>query len=99
MSEPRRIGTALPHTRANHPGMLNIDMNQQLREVLERADTWPIQAQEELRRVALSIERALQTGATSPQRPSLRDVMLAATLAGIDFDRNSVYPHVRDVEA
>ena len=74
-------------------------MNQQLREVLERADSWPPQAQEELRRVALSIERALKTSSHSANTPTLREIMLAAPLDGIDLHRHSTYPEVRDVDA
>jgi hypothetical protein len=71
-------------------------MNGQLRDVLDRADSWPQQAQEELRRAALAIERALDK--TPPSQPTLRDVMLKAPLDGIDLERRSTYPPVRNVD-
>ena len=71
-------------------------MNQQLRDVLERADTWPPQAQEELRRAALTIEQSLKMSATPPL--TLREIMLRAPLDGVDVERHSTFPAVRGVD-
>ncbi len=73
-------------------------MNQQLRDVLDRANTWPSQAQEELRRAALAIERSLDISPATPRRPTLRDVMMKAPLVGIDLERRSMHPQIRDVD-
>ena len=72
-------------------------MTKQLRDLLERADTWPLEAQEALRRAALAIEQSLASSATDQDGKSLRDIMLSAPLDGVDIDRRSVYPQVRDV--
>jgi Family of unknown function (DUF6228) len=70
-------------------------MNQHLHDVLERAGAWPEQAQEELRRVALSIELALEASSSPANLPGLREIMLAAPLDEIDLDRAPSYPEVR----
>ena len=71
-------------------------MNHDLKEVLERVETWPSLAQEELRRAALAIERKLDGPASGPQ-PSLWDMMRSAPLDGVDLERRSTHPPVRDV--
>ena len=57
-----------------------------------------MEAQEALRRAALAIEQRLQAEITTSSGKTLRDIMLGAPLDGVELDRHSVYPHIRDVE-
>ena len=74
-------------------------MNKHLRDIIDRVEKWPTEAQEALRRAALEIEQKLVSGASATgHRPTLREVMRSAPLDDVDLERRRTYPHVRDVD-
>ena len=72
-------------------------MNAILKPILERVEQWPPEAQEALARAALEIEQKYKTTADERQRPTLLDVMRACPFPDIEFERERVWPPVRDV--
>lgn len=71
-------------------------MNQHFREVLERANSWPPHALEDLRRAALTIEQSLKFSKAPPL--ALREVMMKAPLDGIDIERHPTFPAIQGVD-
>ena len=73
-------------------------MNKPLRDVFDRVESWPIEAQEALRRAALAIEQGLSANNSNASDQTLLDIMQKAPLDGVEIERYSSRPRVRDVE-